>query len=385
MSTTYPVDAADLEGLTLDDLRKLQRSLERQAAKRDAANLLAVGFGPKLRGGTFLPGLAARFVVRQKQAAVPEPRRIPPVARVRLRHPSTGKFRKLEFTTDIVEGAPPRPVGVRLFDRREVATAAVVLRWTTRTPTPPPPSRDDPDDPRWRWGLLTVAHLFERRRSGADVVNPRAPRSQGPRSQGPQPRAPQPRAERAIVCGEGPRLIEGSLVAAGRLPGGPDAAVVETGLDRLWLSGFLPQPAAGPLRSAEPDELSQWIREGASGYVHGPGTIERWRFAMYLPQLTIPSLGRLDHLVQYIADDSPGPSAGSTAGPKPPRPAPFGPAPFGPGSSGAAVVAGGVPLGIQVAAESPGFRTGYAQTFTAIAPWLEKTLGATEVALVRVV
>lgn len=365
MSTTHPVDAADLEGLSLDELRKLQRSLERHAAKRDAANLLAVGFGPKIRRGEMVPGLAARFVVRQKQAAVPEPRRIPPVARVRLRVASSGKFRQLILPTDIVEGSPPRPVGVRLFDRSQVATAAVVLRWTTRTPPPPPPSSDDPDDPRWRWGLLTVAHLFAGHRSSGHLA---------------QPRAAQPRAERATVCGDGPRFIEGTLVAVGRLPGGPDAAVIETGLDRLWLSGFLLQPAAGPLRVAERGELSQWIRHGGSGYVHGPGTVERWRFAMYLPQLTIPGLGRLRHLVQFTADDSLGSEAGSIAVSKPPRPAPF-----GPGSSGAALVAGGVPVGMQVAAESPGFRTGYAQAFTAITPWLEKALAATEVAVVRVV
>lgn len=299
-----------------------------------------------------MPGLAARFIVQQKKSDPPESERIPTVARVRLFDRSSGRYRKLELPTDIVEGNQPRPVGVRLFDGSRMATTAVVLRWTTRTPPPPPPSSDAPNDPRWRWGLLSVAHLFAGPRSGL--------------------RRAEPRVERAVVCGAGPATIEGSLVAAGRLPGGPDAAVVETGLDRLWLSGFLPQPAASPVQVAELGELRRWIREGVSGYSHGAGAVTRWRFAMYLPEQSIAGLGRLSHLIRYTAEDSQASELQLAA-------------PFGPGSSGAALVAGGAPLGIQVAAENPAYRTGYGQAFAAILPWLSQRLGATEVAVVRIV
>lgn len=357
------VDPADPESLTLEDLRNLQRSLERRAAKRDAANVLAVGFGPKMTRGEMLPGFAARFLVQQKTDRISARQQIPAVERVRLFDKSSGRFRKLALPTDVIQGKWPRPVGVRLFDGTRQATTAAVLRWTTRTPPPPPPSRADPSDPRWRWGLLTVAHVFAGRwsiglrRSGLPPV---------------EVGRAQPRVERAVACGNGPAMIEGSLVAAGRLPGGPDAAVVEAGLDRLWLSGLLPKPAAEPLQIAAEGDLLRWIREGVRGYAHGSTTVTSWRFAMYLPEQAIPRLGRLRHVIQFTADD-------------PPIAAPESPAPFGPGNSGSVLVAGGVPLGIQVAGESPGFRTGYAQAFTAIQPWLVRSLGATEVMLVRIV
>lgn len=338
------IDPADPDSLSLDDLQNIQRTLERRVGSRDPANIIAVGFGPKRRGEEIEKGLAARFLVRRKRGKVPIARRIQPVEPVRLLEPAAARYRQLLLKTDVVQTRRPHPVGVRVRDGARAATTAAVIRWTTRQPPPLDPRPDDPDDPRWRWGLLTVAHLFDGkiRREG--------------------------QIERIDACGGQPATIEGSVVAAGRLPGGPDAAVMETGLDRLWLSGFLPDPTVGPLPIAAEADVMEWIREGTSGYIHPAGPVRRWRFATYLPEQTIPALGRLRHVIEFHAD-----SADHHL------------QPFGPGSSGSILIAAGAPAGMQVAAERPNYRTGYAQLFAATGPWLRERLAATRVVLVRVV
>lgn len=337
------LDRADLESLSLDDLHHVQRTLQHRVGSRDGANILAVGFGPKCRGGEMIEGLAARFFVRRKKSHVAKSRRIEPVEPVRLFDRRRRRYRQLRLSTDVVQTQPPAPVGVAVRDGSRQATAAAVIRWSTRQPPPPDPQASEPDDPRWRWGLLTVAHLFD------------ASTREG-------------RIERVHACGAQPTTIDGAVVAAGRLPGGPDAAVMETGIDRLWLSGFLPDPSAQHPRLAAEDDVLRWIPRGTDGYVHRAGPVRRWRFATYLPEQTIPRLGRLRHVIQFHSDT-----------------ADHDRHPFAPGTSGSVLVVGGVPAGMQVAAESPNYRTGYAQLFVASWPWLRERLAATRAVLVRVV
>lgn len=338
------VDPADVGALSLDDLQNIQRTLERRVGSRDASNIIAVGFGPKCRRGETEKGLAARFLVRRKKRDVAESRRIEPVEPVRLLDRSKGRYRQLLLKTDVIQTRRVRPVGVRVQARARVATTAAVVRWTTRQPPPPDPQSGDPHDPRWRWGLLTVAHLFDGATGREGQI------------------------ERVDACGGQPATIDGSLVAAGRVPGGPDAAVMETGLDRLWLSGFLPDPVVHPPRLATEADVLEWIRDGTSGYVHGAGFVRRWRFGMYLPEQTISGLGRLRHVIRIHAD-----------------PQDRDLRPFAPGTSGSILVTAGVPAGMQVAAESPSYQTAYAQLFQATAPWLRESLGATHAVLARVV
>lgn len=343
------VDPTDADSLSLDDLRHLQRTLQRRVGSRDAANIVAVGFGPKSRGGETQEGLAARFFVRRKKSRVAESRRIQPVEPVRLFDRRQGRYRQLQLATDVVQIRPPAPVGVAVRDGTRRATTAAVIRWTTRRPPPPDPQSGDPGDARWRWGLLTVAHLFDGRAPVASSAR-------------------EVKVDRVDACAAQPPAVDGAVVAAGRLPGGPDAAVMETGIDRLWLSGFLPDPSAHHPRLAAEADVLRWIHQGTDGYVHRAGPVRRWRFATYLPEQTIPGLGRLRHMIQFhsdAVDDALQPLA--------------------PGTSGSVLVAGGVPAGMQVAAQSPDYQIGYAQLFAASWPWVRERLAATRVVLVRVV
>ena len=347
------IDTTDPDALSLDQLRRVQRTLERRARVADHHRLLAVGFAPPRAGGSPGRGITAQLLVQRRYTGGTEPaRRAAPasVASVRVHDRSAGCYHLVRLPTELVPvAAEPQPVGTAVRDGPRHATSAAVIRWTTVTPPPADPTAIQPDDPRWRWGLLCVAHLL----GGGERHEVQIDRAQG--------------------CGGSPATIEGHVVAAGRLPGGPDAALLETGLDRLWLSGLLPDPAAPSLQTATDRDLLHWIHHGVGGYAHQHGRLVRWRLQTYLPQQTIRGLGRLRHLMRFAVDDAAADQPAAADG-----------KPFGPGTSGSILVAAGAPLAMQVAAEAPLYRVAYAQLFQAITPWIGSALGASRVALVRV-
>lgn len=311
---------------------------------RDQDNIVGVGFGPKRRGGRAEPGIAARFLVRHKRAQVPESRRIAATESVRLLDRTARQYDEFVFATDVIEAPPPRPVGVSLQQPRNRGTTAAAVRWTSHNTVPEDLSVEDFRDPRWRWGLLTVSHMFAENDTGSAAVR------------------------RLSFGPDQPLSIEGRLVTAGRLPGGPDIALLETGLDRLWLSGFLPNPTARSFTTADESDVLRWIGSGLQGYAHGPGRTVAWRFELYLPEQTLPRLGKLEHLILVAAE-----------GPAPDR-QPH----FRPGTSGAVFAGGGLPAGLQIAAVAPGYELSYAQLFLSSLPWLRRRLRARRLGIVRV-
>lgn len=334
----------DLRQLSLADLGRIQRSLTRRVVARDEANIVGVGFGPKRRNGQAQPGIAARFLVRHKRARVPKSRSIAPTEPVRLLDRSRRRYEEFVFATDVIEAPPPRPVGVSLQQPRNRGTTAAVMRWTSQNPVPEDLSVENFQDPRWRWGLLTVSHMFAEHDTGTAAIR------------------------RISFGADQPLSIEGRLVAAGRLPGGPDIALLETGLDRLWLSGFLPTPNTRSFATADEPDILRWIRSGLQGYAHGPGRTTAWRLELYLPEQVLPTLGRLEHLIMVAAE-----------GPAPDR-QPH----FRPGTSGAVFAGAGLPAGLQIAAVAPGYDLAYAQLFLSSLPWLRQQLKARRLGIVRV-
>lgn len=346
--------------ITLDRLRRIQATLERRSAGRDPANIRQVGFAPQVaeparrdyslsrstaRPNSFSLPVTAQFDVKQKRQRLPAKQRIESTESVRLLERISRTYLTLELATDVLETGDILPTGVRVDNGGEHATTAAVVRWTTVEPVPLIGNQEDAQDFRWRWGVLTVAHLFNNQ--------------QGTNSS--------PRVERLATCGVGPTTVCGQMIARGRVPGGPDIGLIETGLDRLWLSGLLPQPHAPALASASQQQLLHWIAAGTKGVYIGDGVTHNWRWQTFYPELSIPQLGRLRHIVRYQSTAMQAKDI-----------------PFGPGSSGGILVAGGIPIGIQIAATGPLFQEAFAQCFDVSLAWLKKRLRATALELVHI-
>lgn len=335
--------------LTFDSLRRIQATLERRVAARDPANIRQVGFAPQSaadvrRERTATLPITAQFDVKRKLQRLPTDRRIKSVESVRLLKRASGSYLALNLRTDVLQTGEILPTGVRVENGDDYATTSVVVRWSKVDPAPAIAKLEDALDFRWRWGVLTVAHLFNKPPGTANGT----------------------RVERLIRCGVGPQTIRGQMIARGKVPGGPDISLIETGLDRLWLSGLLPRPHGLSLATASEQQLLHWIATGAEGTYIGDGVIHNWRWQTFYPELSISPLGRLRHIIRYQS------AAPQTGG-----------APFGPGSSGGVLVAGGIPIGIQIAATSPFFRDAFAQCFDVSLAWLKKRLRATALDLVH--
>lgn len=352
-------DVDDCGDLTLADLARIQQTVIRRVAARDRDNIWAIGFGPKVAGRCALERLSVRFLVRRKKERLATSRRIPARVVVRLRDPASGRYRALRLTTDVEPARPPRASGVTVRFGQRTATTAVVVRWSDLRQ----PQRDfaRPGKHDWHWGLLTVAHLLS-----------------GLRHPSPQPSDTiNLKIARRTVCGEQPAEISGQVVARGRLPGGPDAMLVETGRDRLWLSGLLPQPGVAALTTVDEVELLRWLSRPAAGYLYQNGQVTRWQFSMLLPQYTIAGLGNLSQLIRFTVENAADENGADETGGEPDNR-------LLPGTSGSILVEAGRPAAMQVAAETPQFRVGYAQHLEPVQNWLRDALGAQACELVHV-
>ena len=335
----------------------------RRVMERDPDNIQSVGFAPlaahkPMPTGATTLSVMAQFGVRRIRKQVADAKRISSIESVRLLDRSAQQFDEVDLVTDVEETAPVVPTGVRISTEAAHATTAVIIRWTTTRPVPPPPVSDaGPQDPRWRWGVLTVSHLFAGSDSG---------------------RGQSAEVQRRAACKDGPEVIRGRVVARGRIPGGPDVGLVETGLDRLWLSGFLPRIGVTPIQPATEPDLLKWIAPGTAGVFFADDANCRWRWKTFYPQMHIDGLGNLEHVVRYeLVSDGSGWDDAASHSPNTRS--------LGLGSSGGVLVSGGIPIGIQVAAMKPRFQVGYAQTLESSLPWLKSRLRASSLAIVNIV
>lgn len=340
------------EPLSFDRLRRLQASLTRRVVHRDTENIQQVGFAPQRTDRPVIvsePSLAvtAQFDVTRKLQHVPSEQSVAPVETVRLLDRRSRNYLQFGLQTDVLPTGNVVPTGVRVENGAEFATASAVVRWTKIAPASAIDTIEQAQAPGWRWGVLCVAHLFTKRSAATTA---------------------QARVERQISCGVGPASVQGDVVARGRVPGGPDISLIETGLDRLWLSGLLSRPNAPKLIPASEPQLLDWISNGTEGTFLGDGVTHAWQWQTFYPELHIASLGRLRHIVRYQASDN----ANNHH-------------PFGPGSSGGVLVAGGIPIGLQIAAINPAFQVGFAQSFDVSLQWLKNRLRATALHIVHLI
>ena len=343
-----------------DQLRRMQATLNRRVLARDVKNIRSVGFAPvaahKPDAEDLYSPVMAQFDVHRKRKSVAQKHRIEPIEPLRLLDKSTRQYDHLQLITDVEQTGKIVPTGVQIRTKTSHATTALVVRWTTVSPVPPPPKNNESQDPRWRWGVLSVSHLFGSASSAQNSAM----------------------IERNAHCGDGPEAVRGRVLARGRIPGGPDVSLIETGLDRLWLSGFLPQVAAASIATANLSQLERWTVQGATGELFIDGLQQHWTWKSFYPELAIDGLGLLQHLVQYtwkasLETDGQNSAADATS------------EPFGPGTSGGVLIAGGIPIGMQVAAMRPDFKIGYAQTFETSLHWLKDEISATWFEIVNVV
>src|SRR6056297_3566805 len=124
-------DVDDCGDLTLADLVRIQQTVMRRVAARDRDNIWAIGFGPKMVGRCAVESLSVRFLVRRKKERLATTRRIPARLVVRLRDPTSGRYRALRLTTDVEPARPPRASGVTVRIGQRTATTALVVRWST--------------------------------------------------------------------------------------------------------------------------------------------------------------------------------------------------------------------------------------------------------------
>ncbi|MCA9156873.1 MAG: hypothetical protein KDA72_01020, partial [Planctomycetales bacterium] len=181
--------------LSFDRLRRLHATLSRRVAQRDVDNILQVGFAPQRTDRTAINSLqslpvTAQFDVQRKLQRVPSERKVAPVESVRLLDRRSHCYLQFDLQTDVLTTGNIVPTGVRVESGEDYATTSVVVRWTKVVPVPVIDTIDQAQDPRWRWGVLCVAHLFAKHSTATTA---------------------QARVERQNTCGVGPESVRGSI------------------------------------------------------------------------------------------------------------------------------------------------------------------------------
>ncbi|WP_182867891.1 hypothetical protein [Stieleria mannarensis] len=136
--------------LNADQWRRVAVTAKRHV-KRITGQSSEIGIGQKYTAGRPTGRqLAIRVYLPQKCRRVAKTKRVPAHFEIRLKR-SDGKFDRLRIRSDVESLGDYVPTGadVKLDDR--TATTGFLLRWKT-------------DDGEVRWGLATVAHLFDQTR-----------------------------------------------------------------------------------------------------------------------------------------------------------------------------------------------------------------------------
>ena len=339
--------------LSFDRLRRIHATLLRRLPAERRMQVRGLGFAPGAAGETSAPAdarlqVTARYELASDDDATDITADIAPVETVRLLDRQSRTYQRLAVATAVGPAGSMLPTGVRVEQQSAVATAAAVVRWTRTVPIPNIPPGHAAEDPRWRWGVVSAGHAF----TDLPADDP----------------GQWVHIYRQATCGSGPPAVSGRVVARGRVAGEPDISLIETGLDRLWLSGLLERPNLPRILPATQSQLVRWITRGTFGTLVGDGVQHAWGWQAYYPELAIPGIGRVQHVIRYEATADVGAAM-----------------PFGPGSSGGVLMAGGIPIGIQIAAMQPEFRIGLAQAFDHSLAWLQRRLRASSLQLIHLV
>lgn len=338
-SQTPKVSQDDIPSIS--ELGRIQSTLLQRWRGLDPENLIGIGFGTKQVDGQSTDAFSIRILVKRKQKSPPKQRRFPESVTARCLQDCGTRFLSYRIATDIEQAHPPRLSGTDIITAPDVgnslssrATVTTVVGWKK--------GNDQ------RWGLISVGHFLGSRRTKKvpDTVV----------------------IERVTACSGQPATIEGTIRLRGTRSNHPDASLIETTFDRLWLSGFIDTPKPKPLFIVDAEEVARWIPSDVTGYWYGNREVKQWRLDTYLPTLMIPGIGRVDHMLRFKIDDVSAPQSPSLI----------------PGTSGASLIQGGRPLGMQIAAEAPRFNFGYAQLWWHILPFLKEKTNADSLSLLRV-
>lgn len=138
-----------MDQLTRDEAHRLQRSISRGLTDAADDNILAVGFGAATKRGRHDPDrpFAACVYVARKKKSPGKGTRVRGEVSVRLKRGD--RFVRVTVPTDVVEAPRLAPSGRFVTRQGEwLGSAGVVVAWKRSVP-------------EWRWGVVTVGHLFD--------------------------------------------------------------------------------------------------------------------------------------------------------------------------------------------------------------------------------
>ena len=313
-----------MDGFTVAELARMQRTLQRRLRDIDAANLTAIGFGMALKGGRPDPnrGLVASLFVRHKHAPRHASQQLPSRVEVRLRRGST--FQRLQFVTDVVEVGRIVPTGWTLsapdVDR---VTGGALVAWRAITE----------EEDAVRCGVLTVGHAFTTGRRPLVRIDPWPVDTP----------------------------FNGRLYLKSRRPSSTDAAVIRVHPESLVANGLIaPSFVSGGRLELDAIVQPETVAldrltslHGADGESLRSDTRAPFLVQAILPRMTIRGLGRLRNIVSVW---SPGADA------------------FSPGTSGSLWEIEGDPAALQVAATPATYQLGFGQALVTAFDWAREAL-----------
>ncbi|GEM_PF-3383555 len=311
--------------LTDTELARIQDTLERRLRQAGDTNVVAVGFGAKVKGGRIRRRgiMAARYLVRRKSLPRQRIRRVTPQVSVRLRRGN--RYINVVLDTDVEACVDASDSGAEVRARSRAATS-FVMRWRMTTTSV------------WSWGVLSVSHAFH----GSVARHP-------------------------DIVHNG-RRAPATLITRTRRNSRLDAALIQVSLADLLNVRIL--RTGQPLRSITHRSRAQLMgdassqRAGKSHRVRGSGftSFVRFKATDYLPVYRISGIRR-EAILRVVQSRR---SA------------------FAPGTSGSGFTIGGRLAALQLGTDDSRNRTGLGQSIDTLLEWAKKQLRTTRVEIVHV-
>ena len=252
-----------LDDLTVEELDRIYETLIERFGVGQRGNICDIGFGIAEDDGTVNQRRRDEVVFYVTKKCTPRAKRdrIPKPLEVRLKR--ANRFVLVRLPTDVVvlENTSDLVLTgreIKHLSRAPVATASAILVWRVA------------GEYYFRWGVISVGHLFWSRRTIPET-------------------APQVAVQ---IDGE---QLTGRLLMRTRPNDGVDIALAEIELDELKRSlGFRPRTAAKPIRSI--NDLKD--DRGKRGTTKPRDSELEFRVLRYFPQFrSVPDIGTLFHIL----------------------------------------------------------------------------------------
>jgi len=304
-----------VEKFTSDELRRIQRTLQKRFRVSSKTNLIDIGFGTALEGGKLQPnrGLCISFFVREKKNPRKKNDRIPRELEVRLKRGR--RYLKLKFCTDVVAIGRIVATGKRLDYRTKFVTTGAVVAWKGKSSS------------TLTWAVVTVGHAFPRL-SGLSQL----------------------RRKVSIRTSRG--KITGTLVAKSAKKSKIDSAIAIVKKEDLISKKII--TTTQTTRKIVPRKVAKLMSDrNKAGRTLRVGGIRDFVVHAYLPTLTVIDIGKVIHVVSVLSTRT------NT---------------FQKGTSGSNWLIQNQAACVQVAGWDPGFKQGFGQALDAVIKWASKEL-----------